>query len=296
MCLQRIIRRGIEISTLQAEQQGEQRFPLFLYSLKPCNHFNWITAGAQLPPPGTAVKQPMTTAAQTATKKTRKRLRDELDGDDANPAADAAEIARLKALVANKDARIKDLDRVNRQDDERGNRRGPREARSGEPGDVLPCQCPFAGMPNVFPAPDATPGMSTDAVAAVVAGIEVDPADAVNSQAVSEVVAKHNRGDTITAEFIHSLTCPADKKAVMTVDNDMTGGGFTMSSSTASTRKLDQMHQLFTVEVLAVGAPEHEVEVSDHPRRRCGCRTCTRGPRLPLAGSTSADTASPPLT
>ena len=95
VCLQLIIRRGIEISILQAGQQGEQRFPLFLCSLEAWNDFNWITAGAQLPPPGTAVKQPTTPAAQTATKKTRKRLRDELDGDDANPAADAAEITRL---------------------------------------------------------------------------------------------------------------------------------------------------------------------------------------------------------
>ena len=82
MCLQLIIRRGIEIFTLQAEQQGEQRFPLFLYSVEAWNDFNWNTAGAQLPPPGTAVKkQPMTPAAQDAAKKTRKRLIAELDRD-----------------------------------------------------------------------------------------------------------------------------------------------------------------------------------------------------------------------
>ena len=139
MCLQLLTWRGIEIFALQAEQQGEQRFPLFLHPLEVWNDFNWNTAGAQLPPPGTAVKQPMTPAAQDAAKKTRKRLHAELEGDEANPAADAAEIARLRAIIATKDSRIQDLDRGNRQDVDRGDRRGPQGPRSGEPGGMLPC-------------------------------------------------------------------------------------------------------------------------------------------------------------
>lgn len=105
----------------------------------------------------------------------------------------------------------------------------------------------LSGMPNVFLTPNAVPGLASDVVANVIAGIEVDPSDAVNSQVVTEIVAKFNRGDTVTAEYVHSLICPADKKAIMTVDNNRNGEGFTMSSATATTRKMDQMHQLFTV-------------------------------------------------
>ena len=244
VCLQLIIRRGIEIFALQAEQQGEQRFPLFIYSIDNWNDFNWDTAGAQLPPPGTAVKQPTSPAAQDDAKKTRKRLLSELNRDEAP--ADAAEIARLKAIIADKDSRISDLGRSNQQDGDRS-----RRPRSGEANGMLPCTehttYMLSGMPTVLPNPNTVPGLASAVVANVIAGIEVDPADAVNSQVVSEVVGKFNRGDTLTAEYIHSLICPADKKAVLTVDNDRTGEGFTMSSATASTRKMDQMHQLFTV-------------------------------------------------
>ena len=177
ICLQLVIRRGIEIRETMDEQSGEKRFPLIIYTVQEWNAFRPEAHAPSERPPGAAVKQPLSHADQNSAKKSRKRRRDPTG--DVDRRDQAAETARLKeALAAERSA-----------NEDRGQNHGPSKGTPVFPDlDHLPPLLPAHGQPGGGAA-SAAP--SNEDVARTIAATEVNPADAVGSKVVPEVVAKH---------------------------------------------------------------------------------------------------------
>ena len=225
VALQLIIRRGMEIRIdMGAANIPDDKFPLFAITIEAYNENDWDAILASAEPPGTTTKQPLDPEQQDAAAALRaghppimgSLTETDGRGDARQLEAMMATIDKLSREAADNRTEIQTL-KKRRIDGTQGSPIEP-----ARPAPFLPTHAiPSSNEPNV------TQNLDDVGATKILNQPEIDPADSVDLGVTPEIVIKYKAFHTITAEYIHGVTCQLGQTA-----------GFEMSQAADGTHKI----------------------------------------------------------